>query len=160
MMSQLFMTEFSRIVNFAKIQIETTEQSEEQLYLAIISIVGYLRSRPEIFVAMDWIKTRRLELGKEVPVRLYRIIKDIKLEAIRKQDHHKLVMIAQWLLFMIVNTLAWWPEIGSPSKQEGHSFCTGADWNKVWAKSVAEIPNESFRILFRFIALGLEGLNQ
>jgi hypothetical protein len=28
-----------------------------------------------------------------------------------------------------------------------------------WAKNAAEVPNESFRILFRFIALGLRGLN-
>ena len=142
MLAQLFITEFTRIFNFAKIQIETSEVSEEQLYLAIISIVNYLRTRPEILEAIGWIKTMRLELGKEVPKRLSRIISGINLEAVRNYDQRRLVRIAQWILFLIVNTLAWWP---------GKS--------KVWAKHAAEVPNESIRILFRFVALGLEGIN-
>ena len=150
MLSRLFVAEFSRIANFTKSQIETSEVSEEQLYFAIISIVNYLRSRPEILVAIDWIKTRRLELAKGIPGLIYRTIGSIKLDAIKKLDHYVLVDIAQWVLFMIVNTLAWWP------------FAQGGDdagANIVWAKNTKEIPNESFRILFRFIALGLEGLN-
>ena len=152
MLAQLFITEFTRIVNSARMQIETSIVPEEQLYLAIISIVDYLRSRPEILVALDWIKTRNVELGMEVPGRLYRIINDIKLEAIRNYDQYMLVWVAQWILFMIVNTLAWWPRVEDPSHDKG-------DWNKMWARKAAEIPNESFRILFRFIALGLEGAN-
>ncbi|MDR0497008.1 MAG: TetR/AcrR family transcriptional regulator [Treponema sp.] len=136
MLSQLFISEFTRIVNFTRTQIETTEESEEQLYLAIISIADYLRSRPEILVAINWIKTRRLDLGKEVSGRLFRIIGSIKMEAIRNYDQHLLVWAAQWILFMIVNILALWP-----------------------SKNPAEISNESFRLLFRFIALGLEGLD-
>jgi AcrR family transcriptional regulator len=153
MLAQLFITEFSRIINFAKTQIEASKIPEEQLYIAIISIVNYLRSRPEILVIMDWIKTGRLELGKKVTGRLDRIIKNIAADVIQKHDKQWLVWIAQWILFMIVNTLAWWPrkECGRDSFSEQ---------NKDWAKNAAEIPNESFRILFRFIALGLEGLEQ
>jgi len=154
MLGKLFITEYVRILNFAKVQVENSNVPEEQLYLAIITIVNYLRSRPEILVAMDWIKTRRLELGRGGSGRLYRIIRNIKLEAIRKHDQHSLVRIAQWILFMIVNSLAWWSivqkENPSPVKRN-HSID--------WTKNIAEIPNESFRILFRFIALGLEGLN-
>ena len=150
MLSQLFITEFRRIVNFAKAQIETSEASEEQLYLAIISIVYYLRSRPEILVGIDWIKTRSLELETGVPTLIFRTIESFKLEAIKKLDQHMLVDIAQWVLFMIVNTLAWWP------------LAPDGDWagrKIIWAKNTQEIPNESFRSLFRFIALGSEGLN-
>ena len=152
MLSKLFTTEFITIVNFAKAQIKKSTVPEEQLYLAIVSIVNYLRSRPEILLAIDWIKTRRLHLGEDaVYNQLYRIIKGLKLETVQKQDQSLLVRIAQWILFMIVNTLAWWlPE-------EGDTSC-GAQ-NKDWAKNIAEIPNESFRIMFRFIAVGLEGLN-
>ena len=146
MLSQLFITEFTRIINHAKVQIETSSVFEDQLYLAIISIVDYLRSRPEIFVALDWIKTGRLDLGKEVPPRLYGIIKKIEIDAIRNFDQHLLVWMAQWILFMIVNTLALWP----PNR-------TGQCKN--WEKNLTEIPNECFRVLFRFIALGLEDLN-
>jgi AcrR family transcriptional regulator len=133
MLDRLFVTEFNRIANFARARIETYEAVEAQLYHAIISIVYYLRSRPEILVAIDWIKTRQLKLGKGVSEEIFRIIGDLKLEAIRNLDLNTLGEIAHWILFMIVNTLAWRP--------------------------LKEIPNESFRFLFSYIALGLEGLN-
>jgi AcrR family transcriptional regulator len=151
MLAQLFIAEFSKIVNFAKAQIETTEAHEEQLYLAIISIVYYLRSRPELFVAMDWIKTRQLDLGKDMPGRLFRIIRSIKLEAVRKQDQHFLLWAAEWVIFMIVNTLALWPSRGGKLSSANE---------EAWTKSAADVPNECFRGLFRFISLGLEGLNK
>jgi len=133
MLDRLFVTEFNRIANIVRARIETYNAVEDQLYLAIISIVYYLRSRPEILVAIDWIKTRQLELGKGVSEEIFHIIGDLKLEAIRGMDLLMLGEIAHWILFMIVNTLAWRP--------------------------IKEIPNESFRFLFQFVALGLEGLN-
>jgi AcrR family transcriptional regulator len=154
MLSTLFITEFTRIANSAKTQIETTEMPEEQIYLTIVSIVNYLRTRPEILVAIDWIKNRQLELGKEVSGRLYQMIGEIKLEAVRKQDQHWLVRIAQWILFLIVNTLAWW----SREDKDNSCFNEAPDHIQMWAKNAAEIPNESLRVLFRYISLGLEGL--
>ena len=159
MMGRFFITEFSRIVNFARVQVEMSEAPEEQLYLAIVSIVNYLRSRPEIFGAIDWIKTRHLELGKEASGRLYRIIVNIKLEAIQKYDKNVLLHVAQWILFLIVNTLALWPSMEAGATSHRDSSLAKPGINKNWAKNIAEIPNESFRVLFRFIALGLEGLN-
>jgi hypothetical protein len=100
---------------------------------------------------MDWIKTRQLDLGKAMPSRLYRIIRSIKLENIRKYDQHFLFWTAKWILFMIVNTLALWPS------RDGK--LSAAD-EKAWTKSAAEVPNECFRNLFRYISLGLEGLNK
>ena len=155
MLTQLFITELTRIIKFAKIHIETSEVSEEQLYLAIISIVNYLRSRPEILIALDWIKTGRLDLEKEMLGHFYRIIGEIRQEAIQSHNRHLLVWAAQWILFMIVNTLALWqenknPQAKGPGKQNRDTS---------WARNAAEIPNESFRALFRFIALGSEGLN-
>ena len=152
MISRLFITEFNNIVDFARVQIETSEIHEEQLYLAIISIVNYLRSRPEILVAIDWIKTRKLDLAETVPEQLFKIIGSIKMEAIQKYNQQLLVQMAQWVLFMIVNTLALWPS------QEKESE-TSPEQGKAWIKKSGEVPNESFRLLFRFIALGLEGLN-
>ena len=151
MLDQLFITEFSRIVNSAKTQIETSEVPEAQLYLAIMSIVYYLRSRPEILVAIGWIKTRRLELGKGIPALISRAIASLNLDAVQKLDKRMLLEIAQWILFMIVNTLAWW-------RSESEDVCTGR--NIEWAKNTKEIPNESFRFLFRFIAMGLESLKK
>ena len=156
MMGRFFITEFTKIVNFARAQIEKSEVPEEQLYLGIVSIVDYLRARPEILMAIDWIKTRHLELRQEVNDQLYLIIGSIKLEAIRKHDHDFLVSIANWIIFLIVNTLVWWPS----GKKENTALLKAArpDGNLL-INNVAEIPNDSFRILFRFIALGLEGLN-
>jgi AcrR family transcriptional regulator len=150
MIDKLFITEFTRIANVAKAQIETAEGSEEQLYLAILSIVNYLRARPEIFEAIDWIKTRRLELGEAVSDRLSEIIQTIKIQVIQQYDRQSLVWIAQWIIFLIVNTLAWW---SSPVPWNGQ-----LNKNTDWAKNLAEVPIESFRVLFRFIALGAEGL--
>ena len=153
MLGKLFITELVRILGFAKAQIETSQQPEEQLYLAIITIVNYLRSRPEILVAIDWIKTRRLDLGKGVSGQIFRIIGSIKMEAIQKYDPHILVEYAQYILYMIVNVLAWWPPGKGDLPPPVHGY------SKAWARNLAEIPNESFRVLFRFVALGLEGLN-
>ena len=147
MLDRLFVTEFNRIANFARARIEAYNAVEDQLYLAIISIVYYLRSRPEILVAIDWIKTRQLELGKGVSGEIFRIVGDLKLDAIRDLDLYALGEIAHWILFMIVNTLAW-----RSSKTTKQSF-SSEQINSL------EIPNESFRFLFQYISLGLEGLN-
>jgi AcrR family transcriptional regulator len=137
MIARLFITEFERIVNYARMNIKGTETPEEQLYLVIISIVYYLRSRPEILTAMDWLKTRRLNLeqppacSEDYP-QIYRVITDINLEVLRGQQGPK---ISQWILFMIVNTLMRSPKLDFES-----------------------VSNESFRILYRFITLGLKGV--
>ena len=153
MVRQLFMTEFTRMINYAKLQIETTEDAEKQLYLVIISIADYLRSRPEILVAMEWIKTRRLELGEGALKQLRKTIADIKTEVILRQDRNQLVQIAQWILFMVVNTMAWYP------RTEG-SLTEGSLTGSSLINKTPELPNESLRLLFKFIALGLEGLKR
>ena len=157
MLAQFFFTEFNKIINFARMKIERIEKPEEQLYLAIISIVNYLRSSPEILLAIDWLKTRPLELEKELPSQLYKVIASIKLEAIQKKDLHALVIIGEWILFLIVNTLAWW-QTAEISGQGLAASCQRLELSKTWAKNAVEVPNESFRILYRFIALGLGGI--
>ena len=122
--------------------------------------MNYLRSRPEILGALDWIKTNRLDLGKDVPAYLGRVIGTIKIEAIQNFDRNMLVRIAQWILFMIVNTLALWrreevKKTGSSRTKIRAKKCEDISW----ASNAAEVPNESFRILFRFIALGLDGFD-
>jgi AcrR family transcriptional regulator len=151
MIAQLFLTEFSRIVNYARTNVKGTETPEEQLYLVIISIADYLRSRPEILIAMDWIKTRRLELGrKESPAVKHavfsQVITDINLDALKGPEEQK---IGQWVLFMIVNTLM----RGEP--QTGTLLCTVP----LHTVDFSAVTNESFRILYRFITLGIKGFN-
>jgi AcrR family transcriptional regulator len=160
MLAQLFLAEFGRIATYAELNIGASAVPEEQLYLAIISIADYLRSRPEILVALDWIKTRRLTLGHYTfPVQIYRFITNIKLDAFREEQNDKAGdaetpsdRLAQWILFLIINTLIRWPH---PVREWG-----GAQGPQPLRSLVfTEIPNDSFRILYRFIARGLKGFD-
>jgi AcrR family transcriptional regulator len=157
MLRQLFVTEFIRILNFAKAKIENSEEPEEQLYLAIVSVMRYLRSRPEILAAIDYLKTRRLDLKALVSQEIYKVITDIKLDAIQKHSGDRMVWIAQWILFLIVNTLMWHPaQQGEP---EASALPGRSDSQVALVLNFMELSNESYRILFRFIALGLGGFN-
>ncbi|GHT88503.1 hypothetical protein FACS1894137_16850 [Spirochaetia bacterium] len=177
MLGRMFFTEFDRIVDYAELGKSRSGVPEEQFYLAMAAIVNYLRSRPEILIALDWVRTRRLDLGIHAPPsRIYRIFADIKLKgagedgpeltgetgvslqgetgvSLQSETGGSLTgetgvsltgetgvslqgeTLAQWILFLIVNTLM--------RRPEGMSF--------------SEVPNESFRILYRFIVLGIEG---
>jgi AcrR family transcriptional regulator len=140
MLFQLFLTEFDRIVNYAEAETRRSAVLEEQIYLAIMAIVKYLRGKPEILITMDWIRTRRLEFGVALPSRLYRVFADL-----RFLEHPGLFpgfenegeAVSQWILFLIVSTLMWKPE----------EF------------SFSNLPLGSFRILYQFITLGVKDSN-
>lgn len=168
MLAQLFLAEFGRIINYAELSIKASAVPEEQLYLAIISIADYLRSRPEILVTLDWIRTRRLDLGHHTfPVHLYRPITNIKLEAFKEGPNDSADAevetladwIVQWILFLIVNTLIRCPHQAGGGLRMPH-FRAGEKYPEPLRTLVfTEIPNDSFRILFRFIAMGLKGFD-
>jgi AcrR family transcriptional regulator len=138
MLGQLFLTEFDRIVNYAEAETRRSGVHEEQIYLAITAIAKYLRKKPEILVTLDWIRTRRLEFGGSLPSRIYRVFTDL-----RFQEHPEVFpgfenegeAVSRWVLFLIVSTMMWRP----------------AEF------SFSELPLSSFRILYRFIALGVKG---
>jgi AcrR family transcriptional regulator len=143
MLRQLFLTEFDRILAFSTQGIKQSSVSLEQLYLGIFSIAAYLRSRPEILVAMDWIRTRKLDLGppgkKPVYKRLFEGI-EIELQQIgddSSADERRQLMY-HWILFLVISTLM----------------------RREREESLGKISNEDIRILFRFIALGLNGFKQ
>jgi AcrR family transcriptional regulator len=138
MLGQMFITELDRIVNYAELERSRSTIVEEQFYLVIVSLANYLRSRPEILITMDWLKTRRLELGVSAPPRIYRIFADIDLkEAVKFPGGSELTgeAMAQWIMFLVVNTLM--------RRPEGTSF--------------SDVSNTSFRILYKFIVLGIDG---
>jgi AcrR family transcriptional regulator len=141
MLRQLFITEFTHIVKFAREGIRYSAVPEEQLYLGIFSIVVYLRSRPEILVAFDWIRTRKLDLGRPVRPRILRAFEEINLEAFKDTgDGSKDVpgegsRVSQWIFFLIVRTLM--------RHLEGMNF--------------ADLTNESIRVLYRLIVSGVKG---
>jgi hypothetical protein len=143
MLRQLFAGEFRRIIAFARKGIGQSELPEEQFYLGVFSIAAYLRSRPEILVTMDWLRTRRLNLGKPVKPGFYRIFNDIDFAAVSGQEEETIVSIingdriqlGQWILFLIVHTL-----IQRPGETE-----------------YADLPNSRIRDMYRFLTLGLRG---
>ncbi|MDR1108975.1 MAG: TetR/AcrR family transcriptional regulator [Spirochaetaceae bacterium] len=138
MIKQLFLTEFERILAYAEAAIGESAVPEEQFYLAIAAIVDYFRSRPEILTALDWIKTRRLDWEHPVLPRMGRIFSDIMGEgcpvteglsgSLKEQTSH-------WILFLTANILMRLPP----------------------GMAISEFPNKSQRILYKFIALGVDG---
>jgi AcrR family transcriptional regulator len=154
MIRQFFMTEFKRIIASANAGISLAAAPEEQLYLAIIAIADYLRARPEILLTFDHIKFRNLDLGISEPLYFYQVFEGINAaplggktsggprsgaETVDPQIRER---IAQWILFLIINTLKRCPG-------------EGQDYRSLFAA----IKNASFRIVYRFIALGIHGLN-
>jgi AcrR family transcriptional regulator len=136
MLCRMFITELDRIVRHAEAGRSLSAKPEEQFYLAIVSIANYLRSRPEILVAMDWMRTRRLDLDFSEFSGVRRLFAGIKVKAagLAALDPTGETM-ARWVLFLIVNTLM--------RRPGGSSF--------------ADVPDVSFRILYKFVALGIEG---
>jgi AcrR family transcriptional regulator len=132
MLRQMFMVEIERIVAYVKDRIHLSAAPEEQLYLALMSVTHYLRSRPEILVVVDWLRIRRVTLGFADFPRTDRIFADICFgEPFRAlTDLH-----SQWILFLLVNVMIRSSE--------------GAD--------VSALSNESVRVLYRFITLGIPG---
>jgi hypothetical protein len=132
----MFITEFDRIVRHAELGRSLSAKPEEQFYLAIVAIANYLRSRPEILVAMDWMRTRRLDLDLLEPPRIYRIFAGIEMKGtgLAALDPTG-ETLARWVLFLIVNTLM--------RRPKGSSF--------------SDVPDACFRILYKFVALGIEG---
>jgi AcrR family transcriptional regulator len=141
MLKRFFMTEFDRMIRYAETGAAASAVPAEQFYLALVSLADYLRSRPEILMAADWLRTRRLDLGLEVPPRIYRVFSDIRLpglwplsppgEDLDPESEHT----AQWLLFLLINVLMRQPP--------GMSF--------------QDAPNAGIQRLYRFVCLGVQG---
>jgi AcrR family transcriptional regulator len=145
MLRQFFMTEFERMGRYAEAGIAGSAVPAEQFYLAVVSLADYLRSRPEILLAADWLRTRRLDLDLEIPPRIYRIFSDIRFpgapplppmpeEGPEPAQEH----FSQWIFFLIVNTLMCRPP----------------------AMDFTEVSNASIRRLYRFICLGIKGFER
>ncbi|MDR0622887.1 MAG: TetR/AcrR family transcriptional regulator [Treponema sp.] len=143
MLRSFFLTEFERMIRYAQGGMAASEAPPEQFYLALVSLADYLRSRPEILMAVDWLRTRRLDLELEIPVRLYRIFSGISLPGAEPvsvpggggESGPETEYVSQWILFLIVNTLIQRPP--------------GMDFS--------EVPNAGIRRLYRFVCLGLKG---
>jgi AcrR family transcriptional regulator len=153
MMRQLFMTESMRIIDFARRQIKQSEVPQEQLYLGIFSIAEYLRSKPDILVALDWIRNRKLNLKQSnhknkglilwfLPLFEVIDIKPLQNEGspfreipVGEKDNFN---ISPWILFLIVKALM--------DRKPGNNL--------------GDMPNSDIRSVYKFITLGIGGFKQ
>jgi hypothetical protein len=152
MLAQLFLTETERIIAYAGASREKSVRAEERLYLVIIAAADYLRSRPEILVAMDWLRLRNLNLGDRTPPRFCRVFEGIELEGLWEEDSEdsggggQTERLAQWIFFLIINVFMR-PKVGEESAPPS-------------VEDIAGVPNDSFRLLYKFIALGMKGFDR
>ena len=131
MLRRLFLGEFKRMMDFARQGIRMSVYTEEQLYLGIFSIAVYFRSRPEILITMDWIRTRKLDLGKpKKQMEFFRLFEDVDIESMRNCSEEQRQHISHWILFLLINILS---------------------------QSSKTVQNNYIRLLYKFITLGLGG---
>ncbi|MCL2719908.1 MAG: TetR/AcrR family transcriptional regulator [Treponema sp.] len=142
MLRRLFVTEFKKIIEFARQGINLSANTAEQLYLGIFSISVYLRSRPEILVAMDWIRTRKLDFGKpDKNLEIYRLFEDVNIEPLKKATEDEKQQMSHWILFLLINILIRQIETNPEEKTD--------------EKSVMQ--NNNIRFLYIFLTQGLGG---
>ena len=138
MLRRLFSGEFRRIISFARQGIALSDISEERLYLGIFAITVYFRSHPEFLISLDWIRTRKLNLGKpEKDTNIFRLFEDVELEPMGGSEDEK-QRASHWILFLLINILT----------RQGRTV------------SAVDVQNNDIRVLYRFITLGLGGFKR
>jgi AcrR family transcriptional regulator len=162
MLGQLFLSEFDRIVDFSIKNQRNSAIPEERLYLGVFSIAAYFRSRPNILLAMDWLRTRRIHPEKfNIPCRERQIFQDIRFPAAYgKLPGDEGQWISHWIVFLVLKILmndafkgygVLYPQWRGGGERDGRDAqCHSPE-------IFARIPNESFRVLYRFIISGVKG---
>jgi len=148
MLHQLFLTEFKRIIDFARQGKLKSQDPIEQLYLGIFSIAEYLRSKPDILITFDWIRNRKLNFnpgGKKhsgPEFESLRLFDEIDIKPLNNENPfqwtlsgEEKISISAWILFLIVNTLM--------RKNNG--------------QELGKAANSDIRHLHRLITLGVGG---
>jgi AcrR family transcriptional regulator len=150
MLARLFITEMEQLIAYTEACKGFSSAPEGQVYLVIAAIAGYLRSRPQIMTALDWLRVRNLDLGIKEEPQLRRLLEGIAFEqgGLAARDPLRIEGAAQWILFLVVNAMVQSFELEKGGLGSGGGGPEGA-----------ELPPESFRKMYRFIALGMEGCN-
>jgi len=141
MLRRLFLNEFKRIIEFARQGISLSAVPAQQLYLGIYSIAFYLRSRHEVLAALNWIRTRKLDLGKpEKKLEIFfRLFEDVEIEPFNKSGEDEKRKISHLILFLLINILMRPYMLGNENL------------------SVKDVRNDDIRLLYKFTTLGLGG---
>jgi len=149
MLRRLFITEFRRIIEYARQGISLSVKPEEQLYLGIFSIAVYLRSRPEILIAMNWFRTRKLDLGRpDKNLEIFRLFEDVDIGPISDAAENDKQRISHMICFLLINILIHPTPIFSAKRE------------KMIKIDNLKVQNNDIRILYKFITQGLGGFTQ
>jgi len=150
MLRQLFITEFLRIINFARQGIRQSDIPVEQLYLGIFSIAEYLRSKPDILITFDWIRNRKLNFNPDgknpsaPEIESLQLFDEIDIKPLFNNEspfseiptgEDKRFGLSSWIFYLIINTLM--------RKNEG--------------QELGQTENRDIRQLYRLITLGIGG---
>jgi AcrR family transcriptional regulator len=161
MLAQLFVTECDRIIDFAEESMRLSTAPAERLYLAVFAICDYLRSRPDVLIALDWLRTRRIGLPDpgegRIPSRLYRVFRDIQHppEINRRFPGLEDDWIPAWVLFLTITSLMQAIRVDFRLFTERLNMPKSRR-RKLSREELAKVPNDFFRNLYRFIVLGIE----
>jgi len=108
MLSRLFITEFERISAVMADRCAHVQEPSDRLYVAIATAASYLLARPDVLIALDWVRTQRLDLGRIMPESLNRSFSFLKEGAV----NGKISLLPggysstmRWLLFLTVHQL-------------------------------------------------------
>ncbi len=137
MLRQFFIIEFEKIYGDAA-AFPHTEKPEEQLYLIIGSSIRYLQDRPEILIALDWIRTQRIDLGLSMPEAIISLFSDPRfIEKIPESGARRLSLeeLPHFIIFCIMGFLK-------------HHCGTDKE---------IQLSKESIRFFYKFLISGIKG---
>jgi len=108
MISRLFETEFDRIAACVEARCSRAETTAAKLYLASSTAAAYLLARPDVLVALDWVRTQRLDLRQLTPSRLESVFSFLAAGA----ESGELALIpggldltVRWIMFLTIHQL-------------------------------------------------------
>ena len=138
MLLRLFSAEFERISETLAKRLDGTDQAAERLYLAMATAAEYLLARPDILIALDWLRMQRLGVPDLLPPRLLELFSflDNKDSGLRLVNG-SLSLTVRWILFLTI-----------------HQLMRCADSTKP-AECAKVIPAERLRTLHQFMLHGL-----
>lgn len=139
MLRQFFSGEFEKICSTVAVMPET-EKPGEQLYFIIGFIIKYLQARPEIMIALDWLRMQRIDLGMAIPGGIVTwlsnpgFVKTVPGEKGKEMSQEEL---HQYIIFCIMGLLK-------------RCYSSSSSGN-------IELSNENIRFFYRFLISGVKG---
>jgi hypothetical protein len=106
MLMRLFEAEFERITATMADRLAGQSGTPERLYLAMATAAEYLVARPDILVALDWLRMQRLGIPGLVPGPMLELFSFLKgKESGLRLLGGSLGLTVRWIMFMTVHQL-------------------------------------------------------